>query len=111
MSVSAYVSIRIWWKRYEWCGLLYRTGCRNTCNNRCSCQSAIEKETAYVYKEILEKNGRFDALNKDLKETAIVRKENPEVTLLELADMLGVTKSCVNHRLRKLVTEAEKYKD
>lgn len=62
---------------------------------------AAEKQIKAI--EILEKNGRFDALGKDLKETAIVRKENPEVTLLELADMLGVTKSCVNHRLRKIV--------
>lgn len=45
----------------------------------------------------------LDVLKPDLKETAIVRRENPEDTLQELAERLSVSKSCLNHRLRKLV--------
>ena len=60
--------------------------------------SAIEK---------IKKSGKFESLSKDLKETAIVRLENPDETLLELAEILSVTKSCINHRLRKLVQIAK----
>ena len=45
----------------------------------------------------------LDTLKKDLAETAKARVENPEETLSELAERLDVTKSCLNHRLRKLV--------
>lgn len=48
----------------------------------------------------------LDTLKPDLKETAIIRRENPEDTLLELAEKLNVTKSCLNHRLRKIVSIA-----
>lgn len=53
--------------------------------------------------EKIEKIIGLDALKLDLKETAIARKENPEETLQELAERLSVSKSCLNHRLRKLV--------
>ncbi len=45
----------------------------------------------------------LETLKKDLYDVAVARKENPEYTLMELAEHLGVTKSCLNHRLRKLV--------
>ncbi len=51
----------------------------------------------------IDKNIGLDALKEDLRETAIARKENPEDTLLELAERLDISKSCLNHRLRKLV--------
>ncbi len=57
--------------------------------------------------EKLKERGMFDSLSKDLKETAIIRLENPDETLLELATMLSVSKSCINHRLRKLVQIAK----
>lgn len=47
------------------------------------------------------------SLKEDLKITAIARKENPEMTLVELAQSLNITKSCLNHRLRKLVQIAK----
>lgn len=48
-------------------------------------------------------DGAFEALSPSLKETADARVEYPEATLSELAEKLGVSKSCLNHRLRKLV--------
>jgi DNA-binding transcriptional regulator WhiA len=45
----------------------------------------------------------LDTLKKDLAETATARLEYPDETLSELAERLNVSKSCLNHRLRKLV--------
>ena len=45
----------------------------------------------------------FDALPAQLKETADARADHPEASLSELAEILGVSKSCLNHRLRKIV--------
>ena len=48
---------------------------------------------------------RVEALPPQLKETIILRETYPELTLSELAREFDppVTKSCLNHRLRKLV--------
>ena len=62
---------------------------------------AFEKQLNAINK-IKEKKG-LNSLKPDLKETAIARIENPEETLMELATRLGVSKSCLNHRLRKIV--------
>ncbi len=45
----------------------------------------------------------LDALKPDLKETALIRVKYPEDTLSELAERLSISKSCLNHRLRKIV--------
>lgn len=45
----------------------------------------------------------FDTLPIQLKKTADARAQHPEASLNELAEILGVSKSCLNHRLRKLV--------
>ena len=49
----------------------------------------------------------LDALKPDLKITAEARCENPDETLLELAERLSLSKSCLNHRLRKIVAIAK----
>ena len=49
----------------------------------------------------------LDGLKADLKEVAIARKKNPDETLLELAERLNLSKSCLNHRLRKLICIAK----
>lgn len=53
--------------------------------------------------KIIQSKKGLDFLKADLKDTAILKLENPEYSLPQLAEALGVTKSCVNHRLRKLV--------
>lgn len=48
----------------------------------------------------------LDALKSGDREVAIAREQNPEETLTELAERLNITKSCLNHRLRKIVSLA-----
>ncbi|MDE5548285.1 MAG: DNA-binding protein WhiA, partial [Clostridia bacterium] len=43
-----------------------------------------------------------------LQETAECRMQNPADSLNELAEKLGVSKSCLNHRLRKLMALHDK---
>lgn len=45
----------------------------------------------------------LESLKEDLKVVALARKNNPEETLIELGERLNLSKSCLNHRLRKLV--------
>ncbi len=54
--------------------------------------------------EKLKKNGRFDLLPEDLRTTAIIRLENPFASLVDIANLHNppITKSGVNHRLKKL---------
>ena len=53
----------------------------------------------------LEERGQFDTLPEKLRQTAELRRAHPEVTLQELAELHEppLTKSAVNHRLRKLL--------
>ena len=57
---------------------------------------------------LLEK-GRFDRLPMSLQETATLRYQNPNITLDELAAQHRppISKSGLNHRLKKLLEEAE----
>ena len=45
--------------------------------------------------------------NEELQTLAKMRVENPSKSLQELADMLKVSKSCLNHRMRRLMTLAQ----
>ncbi len=53
----------------------------------------------------LREQGRLEKLPEKYSQTAALREENPEATLVELAEMFDppITKSALNHRLRKLV--------
>ena len=48
----------------------------------------------------------LDSLKNEDKIVAVAREENPDETLNELAQRLNITKSCLNHRLRKIVSIA-----
>ena len=53
--------------------------------------------------EVLQRQeGGLAALPERLRETAEARLEEPGASIVELGEMLGVSKSGVNHRLRKL---------
>ena len=54
----------------------------------------------------LEENGGFTLLSEELKQLAKTRINNPTMSLQELADKLCVSKSCLNHRMRKLMALA-----
>ena len=56
----------------------------------------------------LEAEGRMAGLSTALRETAAMRRRMPEADLDTLAAALGVSRSAVNHRLRRLVELAQR---
>ena len=60
--------------------------------------------------EIIKETIGLQSLPEAVRKTAEARCENPGATLLELADILKVTKSCLNHRLRKINEIADNLK-
>ncbi len=64
-------------------------------------QEAIEK---------LEKSGQMEKLPEKIQETARLRMQNPELPLAQLAALFDppISKSCLNHRIRKIMEEARK---
>ena len=57
----------------------------------------------------LKNNGEFNKLDENLKEIAILRIENPDMSLIELGKLLKkpIGKSGVNYRLKKIMRIAE----
>lgn len=84
---------------------------RNSINRRVNCDTAnLEKMVNASIDQIdaikrLEASGNIENLTEKLKETAELRINNPEASIAELAALADppVTKSCLNHRLRKLL--------
>lgn len=66
-------------------------------------KSAIASAAQTVALKKLQESGQLQALPKPLKETALARLEHPTLALSELAELLGVSKSGLNHRMRKLM--------
>jgi DNA-binding protein WhiA len=88
---------------------------RNNANRAVNCSVAnIEKTVAAAaeqisaIKKIQEKQG-LQMLDEKLRELAEIRLNNPEASLNDLKDMLKdkVTKSGINHRMRKLMQIAD----
>lgn len=81
---------------------------RNDTNRKVNCEIGnLNKQIDASLKQIKSINViiqtiGIEGLNKGLQDTAKLRLENPDATLEELAEMQGVSKSCMNHRLRKL---------
>ena len=61
--------------------------------------------------ETLKEKGRLEELKKDLYETAVKKLQFPDDSYEELAARLSVTKSCLNHRFRKIIETAAKAKE
>lgn len=63
--------------------------------------------------ERLRAGGGLDALSEKLRQTALLRVEYPELSLLQLAQHCDppVSKSCISHRMRKLMALAGEEKD
>ena len=89
---------------------------RNSVNRLVNCENAnINKTVAAAERQIenikhLQATVGLDSLPEKLREIAVLRLENPEVTLKELGDMVPsgpISKSGINHRLRKLNELAE----
>ena len=87
---------------------------RNSINRHGNCDfgnlgkvvDAAQEQLAAIRR--LEERGALAALPDKLQEAARLRRENPEASLSELAGLCvpPVTKSCLNHRLRKLTALA-----
>lgn len=66
-------------------------------------KSAIASVKQVVAIKKLMTNGAFDDLSEELKTVAKARLTNEGASMQELADLVGVSKSCLNHRIRKLM--------
>ncbi|MDD6995145.1 MAG: DNA-binding protein WhiA [Candidatus Borkfalkiaceae bacterium] len=91
---------------------------RRELNNRlnraanCSSSNADKTATAAVKQvlaiEKITAAGADKQLSAELKETIKFRVSHPEMSLKEMADRMNVSKSCLNHRIRKLMDVADK---
>jgi DNA-binding protein WhiA len=84
----------------------------NTVNRQKNCDLGnVNRQVEACAKQVLavekiENTIGLDSLTPDLMLTAIKRREFQEDTLTELAERLNVSKSCLNHRLRKIISIA-----
>lgn len=82
---------------------------RNKANRTANCETAnIEKtvkasfEHISAIEKIKEKKG-LDYLKSDLREIAVLRIDNPEASLSDLARLTGLSRSGINHRLKRII--------
>jgi len=83
----------------------------NKVNRRCNCDEANTSKVVEAAQEqlaairILRVRGSFDQLPQKLQQAALLREENPESSLTELAALIEppISKPAMNHRLKKLV--------
>ena len=87
---------------------------RNEANRKTNCDSAnVDKAVAAAQEQLaairkLEERTVLETLPEKLRQTAALRREHPETTLSELAELHEppISKSAVNHRMRKLLSLA-----
>jgi len=86
---------------------------RNRVNRVCNCDEANTEKVVNAAQnqlqaiERLRQRNVFDTMPVKLQEFAVLREEAPEASLSELAARLGVSKSAVNHRMRKIMELAK----
>lgn len=92
---------------------------RNDVNRIVNCETSnLERVVKTAFRQIesinyiIEKN-KFDSLDESLKEIALIRLNNPDMSLREIGEFLErpLTKSGVNHRLIKIEKIAENLKE
>ena len=95
----------------------------NMTNRLNNCEQAnVERTIATANKLVKEINyikekNMFDLMDEKLKESAEYRLRFPELSLLELSDVISketgtkISKACLNHRFRKIKEYASKLKD
>ena len=59
--------------------------------------------------EKIERSGGIDSLPEELRELAVIRRDNPDATLQDMCKMLSesLSRSGINHRLKRIVEIAE----
>ncbi len=81
---------------------------RNKVNRVTNCETSnIEKTVNAATAQAadiryLKKTGAFETMEVPLKQTAEARLRHPEMSLRELGELLGVSRSGINHRLQKI---------
>lgn len=96
---------------FELINVKIRKEFRNNANRLTNCDAAnITRTVSAAHCQLgaikyLKLSGRFENLPPELYETAILRAENEDATLSELAQLHNppITKSGVNHRLKRIV--------
>ncbi|MBQ8295727.1 MAG: DNA-binding protein WhiA [Clostridia bacterium] len=89
----------------------------NHFNRQLNCMAGnVDRSVKATVKQVvaiakLEEHGVLETLGVELQQLANTRTENVELSMQELADLLKISKSCLNHRMRRLLQEAEKLKD
>ena len=99
--------------KYEDIRVLKET--KNNVNRKVNCETAnLNKTVNAAFNQIqaiekIKKTNKWNRLNSNLQEVAILRLENPEASLEELGKMLSepIGKSGVNHRIKKIMEIAE----
>lgn len=89
---------------------------RNGANRAMNCDMANVNKTLDAVAaqqeaiELLRKTGRLEQLPEKIRETARMRLLYPELPLAQLAELFDppISKSCLNHRMRKIKEEAQK---
>ncbi len=102
---------------FELDNIVIENDIRNDTNRRINCEMAnIDKQILASQKQIasikviMETIG-LDTLSDQLQQAVELRLNNPESTLEDLANMAGVSKSCFNHRMRKIVEISKNLKN
>ncbi len=86
---------------------------RNQVNRLVNCETAnLQKTVDAAGRQLacirkLQAANRLESLSDVLREAADTRLEHPEASLSDLAELLCLSKSAVNHRFRKLMKMAE----
>ena len=89
---------------------------RNGANRAMNCDMANVNKTLDAVAaqqeaiETLKRHGQLEKLPEKIQETARLRMQNPELPLAQLAALFDppISKSCLNHRIRKIMEEARK---
>lgn len=92
---------------------------RNKINRAVNCDNAnIEKSLKAAQRqwediELIDSVMGIDSLEDNLKQTALLRYENPDLTLKELGELLDppISRSGINHRLMKIGEIAQKIRE
>lgn len=100
-------------KMMEFVNVVIERDVRNSVNRRANFEAAnatkvfrtaIRQQNAI--KKIVLEHG-WQSISPELAEVAKLRMESPDMPLSEMAERLGISKSGVNHRMRKLLELAE----
>lgn len=87
---------------------------KNDVNRKVNLETANLSRTAIAARnqleniEIIDKIRGLNKVSDSLQEIAVLRRDNPYASLKELGEMLGLSKSGVNHRFRRIKKIADK---